>query len=162
MISVIKATEEDFQLIVNIGRVSVAEAHKDSTTAENIKAYIDSNYSDQAMQEELANANNIYHLIYYSGRPVGFSKIILNAGHRDIAAENVTKLDRIYVLKEFHNLKLGLELLRFNTRLAEKNNQSGIWLYTWVGNTRAINFYLKTGFKIIGSHNFMLPKHTIT
>jgi diamine N-acetyltransferase len=158
MISIIKATEEDYQSIVNIGRISVEEAHRDSTTAENLKAYIDSHYSDAAMKEELANANNIYHIIHYNGKPVGFSKIILNALHPDIAAENVTKLDRIYVLAAYHNLKLGLQLLQFNTRLAENNSQSGIWLYTWVGNARAINFYLKTGFKIIGSHKFYVTK----
>jgi diamine N-acetyltransferase len=158
MISVIKATEEDFQSIVNIGRISVEEAHRDSTTAENLEAYIDRHYSDDAIKEELTDATNIYHIVKYNGNPVGFSKIILNAAHPDIAAENVTKLDRIYVLKEYHNLKLGLQLLKFNTRLAEKNNQAGVWLYTWVGNTRAINFYLKTGFKIIGSHKFYVTE----
>ena len=152
------ATEEDYQAIVHIGRVSVEEAHRESTSAENLKVYIDSHYSDDAIKEELTDPVNIYHIVNYNGRPVGFSKIILNAVHPDIAAKNVTKLDRIYVLKEFHNLKLGLELLKFNTRLAENNNQSGLWLYTWVGNTRAINFYLKTGFKIIGSHKFYVTE----
>ena len=158
MISVIKATEEDCQPIVNIGRISVNDAHRESTTAENMKAYIDRNYSDDAIREELKDRDNIYHIINYNGKPVGFSKIVLNAVHPDIDAKNVTKLDRIYLLKEFHNLKLGLELLKFNIRLAEKNNQSGLWLYTWVGNTLAINFYLKVGFKIIGSHKFYVTE----
>jgi diamine N-acetyltransferase len=158
MISVIRATEQDFQSIVNIGRISVTEAHRDSTTAENLKDYIDRNYSDDAIKEELTDSNNIYHIVNYNGKPVGFSKIIFNATHPDIVPENVTKLDRIYVLKEFHNLKLGLQLLQFNNRLAENNNQSGIWLYTWVGNTRAINFYIKTGFEIIGSHKFYVTE----
>ena len=158
MVSVIKATEEDYQTIVNIGRVAVTEAHIESTTAENMKAYIDRNYSDDAIKEELTDPVNIYHIVHYNGKPVGFSKIILNAVHTDIAAKNVTKLDRIYVLKEYYNLKLGFELLKFNIRLAENNNQSGLWLYTWVGNTRAINFYLKTGFKIIGSHKFYVTE----
>ncbi|MBK9485825.1 MAG: GNAT family N-acetyltransferase [Chitinophagaceae bacterium] len=158
MISVIRATEKDFQPIVNIGRVAVTEAHRESTTAENMKAYIDSNYSDSAIKEELKDPGNIYHIVHYNGKPVGFSKIILNAAHPDIEAENVTKLDRIYILAAYHNLKLGLELLQFNIRLAENNNQSGLWLYTWIGNTRAINFYLKTGFKIIGSHKFYVTE----
>ncbi len=158
MISVIRAREEDYQPIVNIGRISVAEAHRESTTAENMNAYIDRNYSDDAMKEELKDPANIYHIVHYNGKPVGFSKIILNAAHPDIAAQNVTKLDRIYVLTAYHHLKLGFELLKFNTRLAENNNQSGIWLYTWIGNTRAINFYLKIGFKIIGSHKFYVTE----
>jgi ribosomal protein S18 acetylase RimI-like enzyme len=31
-----------------------------------------------------------------------------------------------------------------------------MWLYTWTGNERAVSFYLKAGFKIIGSHNFKI------
>jgi diamine N-acetyltransferase len=143
MISVIKATEKDYQPIVTIGRIAVTEAHKDSTSAENLKDYIDRNYSDEAMQEELKDANNIYHLIYYNGEPVGFSKIILNTVHPDIIAENVTKLDRIYVLSDYHNLKLGLELLRYNIRLAENNNQTGIWLFTWDWKYQGYQFLLK-------------------
>ncbi len=158
MISIIRATEDDHRSIVDIGKISVAEAHKDSTALKNINEYIAANYNDNAIKEELSDPNNIYHIISYNGHPAGFSKIILNAVHPNIEEPNVTKLDRIYLLKEFYGLKLGLELLNFNIALVKKNDQSGIWLYTWIGNERAINFYLKAGFKIIGSHRFYVTK----
>jgi ribosomal protein S18 acetylase RimI-like enzyme len=154
MVSVKRATAEDHRPIVAIGKIAVAEAHRDSTSAENLNEYLEKNYNDHAIKEELDDPDNIYHMISYNGNPVGFSKIILNAKEPGILAENVTKLDRIYLLKEFYGLKLGLELLNFNIRLAVNNKQSGIWLYTWTGNTRAIDFYLKAGFTIIGSHKF--------
>ncbi|MBK6634484.1 MAG: GNAT family N-acetyltransferase [Chitinophagaceae bacterium] len=143
MISVKRATAEDHRPIVAIGKIAVAEAHRDSTSAENLNEYLEKNYNDHAIKEELDDPDNIYHMISYNGNPVGFSKIILNAKEPGIVAENVTKLDRIYLLKEFYGLKLGLELMNFNIRLAVNNKQSGIWLYTWIGNTRAIDFYLK-------------------
>jgi diamine N-acetyltransferase len=158
MISVIKATEKNYKSIVGIGKVSVAEAHRDSASVEDLNEYLERNYNDDAIKQELNDPNNIYHIIQYNGNPVGFSKIILNAVHPNIVAENITKLDRIYLLKEFCGLKLGLELLNFNIGLAGNNNQSGIWLYTWIGNNRAINFYLKAGFTIIGSHKFYVTK----
>lgn len=158
MISVIRATVEDHRPIVAIGKEAVAYAHRDSTSPENLNAYLEKNYSDYAIREELADLNNIYHIIHYNGKPAGFSKIILNTKEPGIKAVNVTKLDRIYLLKEYYGLKLGLELLNFNCRLAINNKQSGIWLYTWTGNKRAIDFYLKTGFTIIGSHKFYVTK----
>ena len=158
MISVIQATEKDFKSIVTIGNISVAEAHRDSTTAENLKEYLAKNYTENAIKEELNDPNNIYHIISYNELPVGFSKINLNAKHPAIASENVTKLDRIYLLKEYFGLNLGFELLKFNIELSKNNNQAGIWLYTWIGNNRAINFYLKAGFKIIGSHRFYVTE----
>ena len=158
MISVKRATAEDYRPIVAIGKVAVEEAHRDSTSPENLNAYLEKNYNDQAIREELSDLNNIYHIISYNGQPVGFSKIVLNSKEPGIEAANVTKLDRIYLLKEYYGLKLGLELLNCNIGVARKNKQSGIWLYTWIGNKRAIDFYLKTGFTIAGSHKFYVTE----
>ena len=158
MISVIKATESDHNSIVSIGKISVEESHRGSSSAEVMNEFLEREYNNDAIKEELNDINNIYYIINYNDKPAGFSKIILNAKHPNIAAENVTKLDRIYLLKEFYGLKLGLELLNFNIELARNNNQSGMWLYAWIGNNRAIDFYLKAGFTIIGSHKFYVTK----
>jgi ribosomal protein S18 acetylase RimI-like enzyme len=80
--------------------------------------------------------------------------MVFNSEHASIEEKNVAKLDRIYLLSEYFNMKLGAELLKSAIEVARKNDQSGIWLFTWVGNIRAINFYLKAGFQIIGSHQF--------
>lgn len=99
-----------------------------------MNTFLERNYNSDAIKEELNYINNIFYFINYDDKPVGFSKIVLNAKHLNIVAENVTKLDRIYLRKQFYGLKLGLELLNFNIELARNNNQSGIWLYTWIGN----------------------------
>ena len=154
MISILRATEDDSESIAAIGMISVEEAHRGSCSAEALNMYLSENYNQNAIQKELSDSDNIYHIITYQDKLAGFSKIILNAEHDNIPQKNVTKLDRIYLLKEFQGLKLGLSLLNFNIELARQHDQSGIWLFTWVGNTNAINFYLKAGFKIIGSHYF--------
>lgn len=132
--AVIKATEKDYNSIVSTAKISVAESHKGSCSTEVMNTFLERNYISDAIKEELNDINNIYYFINYDDKPVGFSKIVLNAKHSNIVAENVTKLDRIYLRKQFYGLKLGLELLNFNIELARNNNQSGIWLYTWIGN----------------------------
>lgn len=156
MISITKASEKDYPAIVSIGKVSVAETHKESCSEKDMNEFIESRYNNEAIKEELADPNNIYHIIHYNGQPVGFSKIVLNCKHQNIAAENVTKLDRIYLLKEFIGLKLGIRLLNFNIEISKNNNQAGMWLYTWVGNEKALKFYFKSGFTNIGSHKFYI------
>lgn len=154
MISIRKATEEDCAIIAAIGKVSVADSHEGSSSEEDMNAFLERHYTAAVIQEELQDAHNIYYILYYNNTPAGFSKMVLNAPHPNIAAQNVAKLDRIYLLKEFYGLKLGLELLNFNITLARSNRQSGMWLYTWVGNERAVTFYQKAGFSIIGSHQY--------
>ena len=156
MISINRATTEDYKIIVEIGNVSVEEAHRASSPAKDLNEFIKKNYNDEVIKSELSDERNIYTIIKVDGEPAGFSKIIFNSEHSNIQQKNVTKLDRIYLLSKFFDLKLGYELLKFNIDLSKKNNQSAIWLFTWTGNNRAINFYLKTGFAIIGSHNYQV------
>ena len=56
-------------------------------------------------------------------------------------------MERLYLLKEFYGLGLGKKLFDFNVGLIKKNNQKGIWLYVWIKNYRALNFYEKVAFK---------------
>jgi ribosomal protein S18 acetylase RimI-like enzyme len=158
MISITRATENDYEVIVNIGNISVGEAHRDSCSEKDMNEYLENHYNDIAIKAELNDAKNVYHILTYNGKPVGFSKIVFNAEHPNIDQKNVTMLDRIYLLKEFQDLKLGFELLKFNIELSKINHQSGIWLFTWIGNTRAVNFYLKAGFKIIGAGMFKVSE----
>ena len=99
MISIIKATVNDYKPIVEIGKISVEESHRESCSAKDLKDFLDKHYNKEVIQEELMDENNIYHIIYYNGIPAGFSKIILNAPHTNIQQQNITKLDRIYLLK---------------------------------------------------------------
>lgn len=158
MISITKATERDRHTIADIGRVAVAASHKGSSPDEVMNAFLERNYNSEAVKEELSDPNNIYYIIKYRNQTAGFSKVIMNVKHPNITAENLAKLDRIYLLKEFYGMKLGLELLNFNIELCEINEQSGIWLYAWVGNERAVNFYLKAGFEVIGEHKFYVTE----
>ena len=159
MISIVRAKESDYKSIVNIGKISVAESHKNSCSAEVMTEFIDRNYNNEAIKKELKDINNIYYIINYNNKTVGFSKIILNDNHANIITDNITKLDRIYLLKEFYGLKLGYELLKFNIGLSRKNKQSGMWLYTWTKNERAIDFYIRAGFTITGNYDFHVAKN---
>lgn len=158
MISILRAVEADYSSIAAIGRESVYDAHQNSCSAEVMNEFIKEKYSDEAIKKDLTNSNNIYHIIKYNDRPSGFSKLTFNTKHPNIVKENVAKLDRIYLLKEFHGFKLGFKLLQFNIELSQLNNQEGMWLYTWIGNKRAIDFYMKAGFGIIGNHDFHVAK----
>ena len=156
MIEIKRATENDAAAIVAIGSISVEEAHRDSCAADILKQYMDVHYNESAIRTELQNPQHWYHLLYYNEVPVGFSKIVPDATHASISEPHTTKLDRIYLLKEYQALKLGKELLNFNIELAKQQGQSGMWLFTWIGNERAIRFYQKAGFDIIGRHQFLV------
>ncbi len=159
MTTIIKAKLENVELLTSIGKISFRESHGSSASKETIDNYVSRKYTDDIFQGELNDDTNIIYIIYHDNEPAGYSKIILNKPDLTIPHENVTKLERLYLLKEFYSLKLGWELLNFNIELSKKNNQIGMWLFVWKENHRAVKFYEKAGFKIIGSHDFELTEN---
>src|SRR5258706_3095001 len=121
-----------------------------------MESYVSKTYAIKTVEEELNDPENIFHIIYYKTQPVGYSKIILNRPHPLITSAAVTKLERIYLLKEFYDLKLGLTLFRFIVSLSKEEDQTGIWLFVWTENQRAVRFYQKNGFMIIGNTDFKI------
>jgi ribosomal protein S18 acetylase RimI-like enzyme len=158
MYSIRKAEITDVKLLVDISIPSFLPAHGHAAPKEIIDSYITNNFNEENFLKELSNKDFQYYLIFYKDAIAGFSKVIFNQKNAHISEENITKLERIYLLKEFYNLGLGKKLMQFNIELCKKNNQAGIWLYVWEQNTRAIQFYNKMDFQKIADFNFPLSK----
>lgn len=158
MTSIVRAGEQDVQLLVDLGKTSFVESHGHSASAATINRYVDEKYNMEVLQAELTDPANIYHIIYHGQEPAGFSKIIFDAAHPNIPEKNVTKLERIYLLKAFLGLHLGFQLFKFNLELSQQNNQTGMWLFVWKENHRAMQFYEKMGFQVVGDCDFKLTE----
>jgi diamine N-acetyltransferase len=148
----------DLPILTEMARKTFWESHGHSAAAEDIEGYVDSKLTEEAFRAELLDERNILHWLHHDGRPAGYSKIILNSPNELIASQNVTKLERLYFLEEFHGLGLGQQLFAHNLQIAQQTNQAGVWLYAWKGNHRAIAFYLKIGFDFIGDGLFKISE----
>ncbi len=158
MITILQAAVNDAKLLVRIGKSSFLESHGMSASQEDIDAYVKLKFNVSTFKEELQDSSNHFYIIYHHQIPAGYSKIIFDYPHEKIPFKNVTKLERLYLLKEFHHLKLGLELFNFSVQESLKNHQAGMWLFVWTENVKAFNFYNKVGFKIVGSHDFKISE----
>ncbi|MDA7804192.1 GNAT family N-acetyltransferase [Crocinitomix sp.] len=158
MIRIEKPTITDVPKLTALAKETFIQSHGHSAAAEDIKAYMDLHYTEAVFANELNEPNNIYHLVYYKDELVGFSKIVYNQAIKAIDQSNITKLERIYILDNFHGLGIAKTVFDFNVELAKGNKQRGIWLFTWTENKRAIAFYEKLGFVIIGEHSFKISE----
>jgi diamine N-acetyltransferase len=158
MIKISRASDEHLPILTSIGSKTLHESHGRSAPAHIMNAYVDEKFSEAALKEELDDPNNIFHIIYYNNIPTGYSKIIYNIPIDPVPFSNITKMERLYLLEEFHGLKLGHELMEFNVNLSKQNNQAGMWLYVWKENHRALRFYEKAGFTIVGDGWFRLTE----
>jgi ribosomal protein S18 acetylase RimI-like enzyme len=158
MISIEKATVADSELIARIGSDTFLESHGHSASAEDIESFITKTYNKEAIKAEFNNPNAHYYIILVNGKVAGFSKVEINAVSPFVQDVNITKLQRIYLLKAFYGQNLGAKLFDFNIEFSKENSQQGIWLAVWVENKRAISFYKKKGFKIVGAYDFEISE----
>jgi len=158
MITIKKATLDEAVLLADTGKRTFLESHGNSAPPADIESYIFAKFNFDIIREELNNPGNIFHIIYYNNKPAGYSKVIFNTSHPNIVAQNITRLERLYLLKDHYDLKLGLRLFEFIVDLSKKSGQVGIWLYVWKENKRAIHFYNKAGFVIVGHKDFKISE----
>ena len=156
MTSIQPAGLNDTELLTNLGRQTFIESHGHCAAPEDIEAYIKEKYTHDASNAALENTSNHYYILYHNEQPAGYSNLIFNVPHENISFPNVTKLDRLYVLKQFYDQRLGSTLMNHNIVLSKQKGQSGMWLYVWKLNERAVQFYTKNGFNIIGSYDFSI------
>lgn len=161
MTTILTATVIDAKLLAPLGKKTFLESHGHSASKKDINNYVASKFSIDTFERELRNPKNHYYVLYHAETPIGYAKIVFDVPHANILFKNVTKLERLYVLQEYHHLKLGLELFNAMVMISKEQQQAGLWLYTWIENLKAIAFYNKAGFKIVGSYDFKISEtHT--
>lgn len=158
MIEIVRANTSHTDIITEIGKLTFIDAHGHSAPKTDIEAYVNNTYTTEIVKHDLLQPEHIYHILYYNNQVAGYSKIVLNTPNENVTFSNITKLERIYFLKEFYGLSLGKTLFDFNVDWSKKHQQKGIWLNVWVNNFRAIQFYKKTGFEIVGEYHFKISK----
>jgi len=151
-----KAIAADLEKLAVIARKTFMEAHSESAPLAILNSYLDEKYAIETLTAELEDPTNYYAVLEEEGELIGFSKVTYNVTCPALDGKNKTKLDRLYVLRKHYGLGLGYKLLQFNIKLAKENDQAGLWLFTWTENQKAIAFYEKTGFEIVGSYMFKL------
>ncbi len=149
-----KATSRDVSDLAWLGAETFRQSHGHSLEEQDIDEFINRNHTPTAVAEQLAQADNIYHIVRSGGKAIAYSKLALHAPHPGSDMPGVCKLDRIYVLEDFISLKIGEPLLQVNLELARQQQQKGVWLFVWIENARAIRFYTRMGFGVIANHDF--------
>ena len=167
MLKIMKANLSHLSSLVHLGEVTFLESHGHSAALEDVRNYINRTYTVEVMKTELENSENYYDIGFWNQEPVGFSKLRMNEpiqaksfldnyNSAQFGSENFAKLDRIYVLANYHGRGIAQAFFERQLQLAYQENQSGIWLYTWCENKRAIAFYEKMGFEKVGRYDFQI------
>jgi ribosomal protein S18 acetylase RimI-like enzyme len=157
-----KVLNKDITLLRGLSITTFSETFQDLNTPENMKKYIDDSLSPEKLTEELENDNSEFYFIHYDGRLAGYLKINIKDAQNELKNENALEIERIYVLKDFHSKGLGLQLLQHAVLMGKRLKKDFIWLGVWEKNSKAIQFYRKSGFFDFDQRTFILGEDVQT
>ena len=154
-----KATSRDAATIAFLGRTTFGETFGHLFRDPNdLIDYYERTFSEEKIGQSLLKDNNIYWLALVNELPVGYAKLKLQSSSQFLEHTDVCQLQKIYVLKDYLSLRIGLQLQQELIKAARESGSSYIWLSVLKENERAIQFYLKNGFDKIGDHDFSIGK----
>jgi len=150
------AGRPEADLIADIARKTFMETYGEMNTPENMEAYLNSQFSDEKLLEELQHPRTRFFLAYLNGIPAAFTKVRDDRKAKKLEEIKAIEIQRIYVLQEYQGFSLGKAMLDMIKDLARKDGYQTIWLQVWQKNNKAIRFYQKAGFTVFETASFLL------
>ena len=158
-----RATVKDAARIAEVGARLFAQSFAAQNTAENMRAYLASAFGEEKQRRELSDPANIVWLAEAEdARAIGYAQVKLGSHTKVIGIERPAEVSRVYADQQWHGKGVGARLLSACIDAASEWGASQIWLGVWKVNPRAVAFYQKHGFQIVGEHTFQLggdPQH---
>jgi ribosomal protein S18 acetylase RimI-like enzyme len=131
-------------------------------TPENMKAYLDKAFDINKLSNEVLNSNSFFYFLYYEEELAGYFKLNEYPAQTEVNDPKALEVERIYIKKKFHSKGLGSVLLNKAIEIANIRKRSYIWLGVWEKNEKALEFYKRNGFYIIGQHSFFMGEEEQT
>jgi len=154
-----QATVADAEVLAQLGARLFEQTFGDDNTPENMREYLASAFSVDAQRDELSDVDRAVWLAVGADRTnVGYA--ILRRGTRasGVTGSRPAEVQRIYADRTWHGHGVGNALMNACRAQATAWNCDELWLGVWERNPRAIAFYVKAGFHVVGHQSFMLGR----
>jgi len=132
------------------------ETYADAMPSKDLESYVAEDFSRGRQLAALEDADVTTLLAERSGELVGYAQIRRKPIPVETETSAAVELWRIYVDKSCHGLGIGRLLLAKAMEVSRKMSSDQIWLGVWEKNLRAISFYQRHDFKIVGSQEFRI------
>lgn len=156
------AEPKDAEIVALLARITFTETfgylfeeHRDD-----LRAYLDRTFAVDKIRRSLAEPVNRYWLGLVAGLPVSFAKLKFPSPIPLAQDGNVAQLQKIYVLREFVGRGVGKPLMEAVLSDAGSRDVDTVWLDVLKENTRAIRFYERRGFSLIGDDTYSIGAQT--
>ena len=125
---------------------------------EDVESYIRESFRADRLCSELAHPDNLFLLAFLgeSGPPLGYAKLRTGTMDPSVKGPHPVELERLYVDHAAIGSGVGAALMHAVLDVARRHGHQTLWLGVWERNARAIAFYKRWEFEMVGEHVFRL------
>ena len=151
-----RAEEDDALALSQLAERTFRDAFADSNTAANMQLHCAGSYGPALQLGEIRDSSRETWVVDSDRRLVAFVQLRLNAPSPIIPSERSVEIQRFYVEASHHGGGLAHQLMAHVLARAKAAGSATLWLGVWERNLRALAFYRKWGFEVVGEHTFRL------
>ncbi|HEY8265345.1 MAG TPA: GNAT family N-acetyltransferase [Steroidobacteraceae bacterium] len=151
-----RAGADDAPSLAVIAERTFRDAFGAHNSPDNMDLQCARHFGPDIQAREIADPGLVTTLALEGGQIVGFTQVTLAKAHASVPAKRAAELNRIYVVAEQQGKGVAQALMQGALATAAAAGADRLWLGVWEHNPRAIAFYRKFGFEIVGEHTFML------
>jgi ribosomal protein S18 acetylase RimI-like enzyme len=154
------ATPDDAAVLARAAAAFFRDTFGDANTATDMDAYVAEAFSESRQRAELSAVENRIVLAVDAHADVaGYVHVRLDAHpalRLDVSIQRPAEIARLYAARGWHGHGLGARLMNAAVATARESGADVLWLGVWQRNARAVAFYEKHGFHIVGMQEFVL------
>lgn len=152
------AHSDDAESLAHLAERAFRHAFTAANVPTDIELYCAKNFAIEIQRREILDPSYVNILAELDGELVGFAQVRLNSANDCVRAERPSEIYRFYVSSNWHGRGVAQNVMSEVLATAARSKADCIWLGVWEKNPRAIAFYGKYGFEVLGDHVFNLGK----
>ncbi len=151
-----RAEENDALALSVLAERTFRAAFADTNTPANMQLHCARSYGQALQLAEIRDSGRETWVAESDSRLVAYVQLRLDAASPMISGERPVEIQRFYVAASHHGTGLAHELMAHVLARADVVGSAALWLGVWERNPRALAFYRKWGFDVVGEHAFKL------
>ncbi|HSM13023.1 MAG TPA: GNAT family N-acetyltransferase [Thermoanaerobaculia bacterium] len=153
--SIRAATVADAGAVAALAEATFRDAYV-GAPGEALDVYCAEAFGAEVQRRELEDPRVEMLVAESGGEMVGYVQLVEEGAPACVAARPAIELRRIYLRRDWHGTGLAHDLFERACERARSRGAATLWLGVWEGNPRAIRFYEKAGFRVVGEQSFEL------